>query len=46
MIRTNVLWEETEMQLYFYDDRFENAVEDYELTEEQLRFTGHPKDCI
>ena len=46
MIRTNVLWEETKMQLYFYDDRFENAVEYYELTEEQLRFTGHPKDCI
>ncbi|MGX9134997.1 GNAT family N-acetyltransferase [Rummeliibacillus sp. JY-2-4R] len=34
------------MQLNFYDDRFKNAVEYYGLTEEQLRFTGHPNDCI
>ncbi|MFS0892589.1 GNAT family N-acetyltransferase [Peribacillus frigoritolerans] len=34
------------MQLYFYDDRFENAIEYYELNEEQLHYTGQPKDCI
>ncbi|CAM5221421.1 hypothetical protein UACE39S_03385 [Ureibacillus acetophenoni] len=34
------------MQLYTYDDRFKNEVEAYELSEEQLRYTGHPKDCI
>ena len=44
---TNQCSEEgTNIKLYFYDDRFENVVEYYELTEEQLRFTGHPKDCI
>jgi RimJ/RimL family protein N-acetyltransferase len=34
------------MQLYFYNDRFKNAIEHYQLTEDQLRFTGKPKDCI
>ncbi|ETI66427.1 GNAT family N-acetyltransferase [Neobacillus vireti] len=34
------------MQLYIYDDSFKNKIEYYELTEEQLRSTGHPKDCI
>lgn len=34
------------MQLYIYDDSFKNEIEYYELTEEQLRYTGHPKDCI
>ncbi|WP_316572409.1 GNAT family N-acetyltransferase [Neobacillus sp. YIM B06451] len=34
------------MQLYLYDDRFKNAIEYYELTEEQLRYTGHPIECI
>ncbi|QVY62128.1 GNAT family N-acetyltransferase [Cytobacillus gottheilii] len=34
------------MQLYLYDERFKNAIENYELTEEQLCYTGHPKDCI
>ncbi|SDN87965.1 GNAT family N-acetyltransferase [Bacillus sp. OK048] len=34
------------MQLYFYNDSFKNAIEDYELTDEQLRYTGIPKDCI
>lgn len=34
------------MLLYFYKDRFHNAIEQYQLTEEQLRFTGKPIDCI
>lgn len=34
------------MQLYIYDDRFENAIKNYKLTEEQLRYTVQPKDCI
>ena len=34
------------MQFYIYDDRFKNDIENYVLTEEQLRFTGHPKECI
>ncbi|MFL6556432.1 MAG: GNAT family N-acetyltransferase [Bacillus sp. (in: firmicutes)] len=34
------------MQLYFYNDQFNSAIENYQLTEEQLRFTGKPKDCI
>lgn len=34
------------MQLYIYNDRFKNEIEYYELTEEQLRYTGHPKDCL
>lgn len=34
------------MQLYIYDDSFKNDIEYYELTEDQLRYTGHPGDCI
>lgn len=34
------------MELYFYNERFKNMIEDYTLTEEQLRFTGTPKECI
>ncbi|MFP7300389.1 GNAT family N-acetyltransferase [Neobacillus niacini] len=34
------------MQLYFYEDRFYKAIQNYSLTEDQLRFTGQPKDCI
>lgn len=37
---------EHKMQLYFYQDRFKEAVEAYKLTEEQLRFTGTPEDSI
>jgi RimJ/RimL family protein N-acetyltransferase len=34
------------MQFYFYDARFSHAIDQYQLSEEQLRFTGEPKDCI
>lgn len=30
------------MELCFYDEQFKKAIEQYELTEEQLRFTGAP----
>lgn len=34
------------MQLYFYDEKFKTAIENYSLSEEQLRFTGKPSDSI
>lgn len=34
------------MQFYFYNEGFKNAIDQYQLNEEQLRFTGDPKDCI
>jgi len=34
------------MQLYFYNERFRNAIEEYNLTEEQLRYTGTPVASI
>jgi len=34
------------MQLYFYNEGFRNEIEQYALTEEQLRFTGTPVDGI
>lgn len=34
------------MQLYIYNDRFKNKIEYYELNDEQIRYTGHPKECI
>lgn len=34
------------MKIHFYDNKFKNAIDNYELTEEQLRYTKHPKDCI
>ncbi|MBT2736533.1 GNAT family N-acetyltransferase [Bacillus sp. ISL-7] len=34
------------MQLYFYDERYKNDIEQYQLSEEQLRFTGTPTECI
>ncbi|MFP5108130.1 GNAT family N-acetyltransferase [Neobacillus sp. C211] len=34
------------MQLYFYDERYKNLIEQYQLSEEQLRFTGTPTECI
>jgi RimJ/RimL family protein N-acetyltransferase len=34
------------MELYFYEDRFAMEIEHYKLTDEQLRYTGHPKECI
>lgn len=33
------------MQLYFYNDTFQQAVDEYQITEDQLRFTGSPKEC-
>ncbi|WP_075617899.1 GNAT family N-acetyltransferase [Paenisporosarcina indica] len=34
------------MQLYFYDDSFNHLIKQYKLTEEQLRFTSTPNECI
>ncbi|WHY87164.1 GNAT family protein [Neobacillus novalis] len=34
------------MQLYFYNDGFRNAIEQYTLTAEQLRFTGPPVNSV
>jgi RimJ/RimL family protein N-acetyltransferase len=34
------------MKLLFYDERFKDDIEQYQITEEQLRFTGSPTDCI
>lgn len=34
------------MQLMFYEDKAKNLVEQYTLTEEQLRYTKSPKDSI
>lgn len=34
------------MQLMFYDDKAQNLVEQYTLTEEQLRYTKSPKESI
>lgn len=34
------------MELYFYNDGFKNALDQYQLTEDQLRFTSGPKECI
>lgn len=34
------------MEFYFYDERFKQAIDQYQLNEEQLRYTGDPKDCI
>jgi RimJ/RimL family protein N-acetyltransferase len=34
------------MQLHFYDESFNHLTEQYKLTEEQLRFTGTPNECI
>ena len=34
------------MQLYFYDERYKHIIEQYHLSEEQLRFTGTPIECI
>lgn len=34
------------MQLKFYEDKAQNLVEQYTLTEEQLRYTKSPKESI
>ncbi|WHP42951.1 GNAT family protein [Lysinibacillus boronitolerans] len=34
------------MQLMFYEDKAQNLVEQYTLTEEQLRYTKSPKESI
>src|SRR6476660_1543258 len=34
------------MQLYLYEESYKHLIEQYQLTEEQLRFTGKPTDCI
>lgn len=37
---------DSKMQLYFYNEGFKNTIEQYKLTDEQLRFTGKPIKCI
>ena len=32
------------MELYFYDASFQEKIEQYQITEEQLRYTGDPKE--
>lgn len=34
------------MILHFYNPEFDNLIESYTLTDEQLRFTGTPKEAI
>lgn len=34
------------MELFEYEERFKEQVENYKLSEEQLQFTGTPKKCI
>ena len=34
------------MKLHFYNPEFDKLIESYTLTEEQLQFTGTPKDSI
>lgn len=34
------------MELFEYEVRFENTIENYVLSEEQLQFTGTPKECV
>lgn len=34
------------MQLQFYNETFKQDIEQYQITEEQLRFTGKPINCI
>ena len=34
------------MKLHFYNHEFDKLIENYTLTDEQLRFTGTPKDAI
>ncbi|MBV7508940.1 GNAT family N-acetyltransferase [Bacillus sp. sid0103] len=34
------------MQLYFYSERFKHAIDQYQINEDQLRYTADPKDCI
>ena len=34
------------MELFEYEERFKNAVMDYKLTEEQLRYTATLLECI
>ncbi|KGR77071.1 GNAT family N-acetyltransferase [Ureibacillus sinduriensis] len=33
------------MNLCFYNETYKEAVENYQITEDQLRFTGAPVDC-
>lgn len=34
------------MQLYFYNEDYKQDIEEYQITEDQLRFTGKPTDCV
>ncbi|UED82405.1 GNAT family N-acetyltransferase [Lysinibacillus sp. CD3-6] len=34
------------MQLYIFEDNFMQLIEQYQLTEEQLKFTGTPQKCL
>jgi len=46
MIRTNVLEGGIVLELYIYNDSFKDLIEQYQLTDEQLEFTGTPKECL
>ncbi len=45
-IRTNVLLEVWILELCFYEGQYEKAIKQYQLTEEQLRYTGIPTESI
>ncbi|MFJ8262163.1 GNAT family N-acetyltransferase [Rummeliibacillus sp. NPDC094406] len=34
------------MELYIYTDKYNELIENYKLTEEQMKFTGTPIECI
>lgn len=34
------------MKLVFFSDEYNELIEDYTLTKDQLRYTGTPKECI
>jgi len=34
------------MEFHYYNDRFKNLIEQYTLSEDQLRFTAAPKECV
>lgn len=34
------------LELYIYNDSFKDLIEQYQLTDEQLEFTGTPKECL
>ncbi|MDT9755902.1 hypothetical protein RP319_06865 [Heyndrickxia coagulans] len=35
-----------ELELVFYNDDFKQQLDNYTITDDQLRFTGHPDEAI